>query len=147
MPHSDFVVVRLCHALGHRKMVVHYVFVHSPAPLSVSPAQVLEDVSQEHARKTVTMEAHPHGPGGVQVGRSRAALAGASAVPGGLGLPAGLRSIRAVQFSSWCCSPRRRTLPFSSCQAASIHPCQHANVMKKLAERVAGEEEEFSVER
>ena len=25
------------------------------------PAQVLEDVSEEHARKTITMEPHPHG--------------------------------------------------------------------------------------
>jgi hypothetical protein len=32
-------------------------------------------------------------------------------------------------------------------QAASIHPCQHANVMHKLAERVAGEGQEFGVER
>jgi hypothetical protein len=35
------------------------------APLT--PAQVLEDVSEEHARKTVTMEPHPHGAAGVQV--------------------------------------------------------------------------------
>ncbi|PRW39093.1 Autophagy-related 3 [Chlorella sorokiniana] len=55
----------------------------------LTPAQVLEDVSEEHARKTVTMEPHPHGGTGVQ--------------------------------------------------AASIHPCQHANVMHKLSERMAGE--------
>ncbi|EFN54110.1 hypothetical protein CHLNCDRAFT_36301 [Chlorella variabilis] len=65
----------------------------------LTPGQVLEDVSEEHARKTVTMEPHPHG-----------------GVTGGV-------------------------------QAASIHPCQHANVMHKLAERVAGEEGEFSAER
>ncbi|KAL4427336.1 hypothetical protein ABPG77_003245 [Micractinium sp. CCAP 211/92] len=59
--------------------------------------QVLEDVSEEHARKTVTMEPHPHGAEGVQ--------------------------------------------------AASIHPCQHANVMHKLSERVANEAGEFPVER
>ncbi|KAI3431543.1 hypothetical protein D9Q98_004592 [Chlorella vulgaris] len=63
----------------------------------LSPSQVLEDVSAEHARKTVTMEPHPHGGAAVQ--------------------------------------------------AASIHPCQHANVMHKLAERVAGEGQEFGVER
>ncbi|KAL4440254.1 hypothetical protein ABPG75_003255 [Micractinium tetrahymenae] len=59
--------------------------------------QVLEDVSEEHARKTVTMEPHPHGAAGVQ--------------------------------------------------AASIHPCQHANVMHKLSERVADEGGDFPVER
>ncbi|PSC67657.1 Autophagy-related 3 [Micractinium conductrix] len=59
--------------------------------------QVLEDVSEEHARKTVTMEAHPHAGAGVQ--------------------------------------------------AASIHPCQHANVMHKLSDRLAGEGGEFQVER
>lgn len=63
----------------------------------LTPEQVLEDVSEEHARKTVTMEAHPHGG--------------------------------------------------STVQAASIHPCQHANVMHKLSERVAGEAEEFAVDR
>lgn len=59
--------------------------------------QVLEDVSEEHARKTITIEPHPHG--------------GAGAV-----------------------------------QAASIHPCRHADVMHKLSEVVAGEGAEFKVE-
>jgi ubiquitin-like-conjugating enzyme ATG3 len=57
------------------------------APLK--PEQVLEDVSEDHARKTITVEPHPHG--------------GASA----------------------------------GVQAASIHPCRHAEVMKRLAERAA----------
>jgi ubiquitin-like-conjugating enzyme ATG3 len=55
--------------------------------------QVLEDVSEDHARKTITVEPHPHG--GV----------GGGAAAGG--------------------------------QAASIHPCRHAEVMKRLAERAA----------
>jgi len=59
----------------------------SGAPLR--PEQVLEDVSEDHARKTITAEPHPHG--------------GASA----------------------------------GVQAASIHPCRHAEVMKRLAERAA----------
>lgn len=58
----------------------------SGAPLK--PEQVLEDVSEDHARKTITVEPHPHG-----------ASAGV--------------------------------------QAASIHPCRHAEVMKRLAERAA----------
>jgi ubiquitin-like-conjugating enzyme ATG3 len=58
--------------------------------------QVLEDVSAEHARKTITIEPHPHGAGAVQ--------------------------------------------------AASIHPCRHANVMHKLSEVVAGEGAEFRIE-
>ncbi|GAB4814233.1 hypothetical protein N2152v2_001279 [Parachlorella kessleri] len=62
----------------------------------LTPIQVLEDVSEEHARKTITMEPHPHGPGWVQ--------------------------------------------------AASIHPCRHANVMHKLSEVVAGEGAEFKIE-
>mmetsp|Transcript_10287 Transcript_10287/g.19465 ORF Transcript_10287/g.19465 Transcript_10287/m.19465 type:complete len:291 (-) Transcript_10287:505-1377(-) len=52
----------------------------SRQPLSAK--QALEDISHEHARKTVTLETHPH----------------------------------------------------ASIQAASIHPCQHASVMKKLSE-------------
>ena len=65
--------------------------------LLLSAGQVLEDVSEEHARKTITMEPHPHGPGWVQ--------------------------------------------------AASIHPCRHANVMHKLSEVVAGEGAEFKIEK
>lgn len=61
-------------------------FDESGAPLK--PEQVLEDVSEDHARKTITVEPHPHG-----------ASAGV--------------------------------------QAASIHPCRHAEVMKRLADRAA----------
>lgn len=47
--------------------------------------------------------------------------------------------------------PSNATLPLLvllSPQAASIHPCQHANVMHKLSERVAGESGEgFQVDR
>lgn len=53
----------------------------------LAPSAVLEDVSQEHARKTVTVEAHPHGN--------------------------------------------------SAVQAASIHPCRHAAVMRRLSRVVA----------
>ncbi|KAI7837881.1 hypothetical protein COHA_008368 [Chlorella ohadii] len=79
----------------------------------LTPAQVLEDVSEEHARKTVTMEPHPHGGAGVQA-----------------------RGFGAEH--AYC----RLAL------AASIHPCQHANVMHKLSERVAGESGEgFQLDR
>lgn len=54
------------------------------APLP--PVSILDDVSEEHARKTVTVDAWPHGSG----------------------------------------------------MAASIHPCRHAAVMKKLADVAAG---------
>jgi ubiquitin-like-conjugating enzyme ATG3 len=47
--------------------------------------QVLQDVSEEHARKTITLDPHPH----------------------------------------------------LSVNAASIHPCRHAEVMKKLADNMA----------
>ena len=59
---------------------------------------VLEDVSEDHARKTITREAHPHG-----------------AAP----------------------------------TAASIHPCRHAEVMSRLAERAAagGAAQALTVER
>ncbi|CAH2067623.1 unnamed protein product, partial [Iphiclides podalirius] len=53
----------------------------------LSVEQMYEDVSQDHAKKTVTMEAHPH-------------LSGPS--------------------------------------MASVHPCRHAEVMKKIIETVAG---------
>jgi ubiquitin-like-conjugating enzyme ATG3 len=46
---------------------------------------VLQDVSEEHARKTITLDPHPH----------------------------------------------------LSVNAASIHPCRHAEVMKKLADNMA----------
>lgn len=48
--------------------------------------QVLEDVSEEHARKTITLDPHPH----------------------------------------------------LAVSAASIHPCRHAEVMKKLADGISG---------
>jgi ubiquitin-like-conjugating enzyme ATG3 len=54
----------------------------------------LEDVSAEHAEKTVTIDLHPH-------------------------------------------------LPLSS---ASIHPCKHAHVMKKLLDNLSEGDKEISVE-
>ena len=56
---------------------------------------LLEDVAAEHARKTVTMEPHPH------------------------------------LLSST--SPSGSSSSSSSIKVASIHPCRHAAVMKKLA--------------
>ena len=56
--------------------------------------QVLEDVSEEHARKTVTVEPHPN----------------------------------------------------LSITAASIHPCRHAEVMKKLVDNMLEAGKTFSVE-
>jgi len=61
-------------------------------PLSVE--QMYEDISQDHANKTVTFEAHPHIPG---------------------------------------------------TQMASIHPCRHAEVMKKLINMVADSGKELEV--
>ena len=58
---------------------------YDEARLPLPPAAVLDDVSEEHARKTVTVDAWPHGSG----------------------------------------------------RAASIHPCRHAAVMKKLADVAA----------
>ncbi|KAF8073057.1 PXM16 [Scenedesmus sp. PABB004] len=58
------------------------------------PEQVLEDVSEEHARKTITLDPHPH-----------------------LGV-----------------------------NAASIHPCRHAEVMKKLADNLAAGGQAFKLE-
>lgn len=62
-------------------------------PLSVD--QMYEDISQDHAKKTVTMEQHPH-------------------LPGSGPMP-------------------------------SIHPCRHADVMKKLIEMVAQSDKELEV--
>ncbi|GLI63457.1 hypothetical protein VaNZ11_006429 [Volvox africanus] len=59
------------------------------------PQQVMEDVSEEHARKTITVDPHPH-------------LAGLS--------------------------------------AASIHPCRHAETMKKLADNLLEAGNEFRVD-
>ena len=56
--------------------------------------QILEDVSEEHARKTVTVDPHPH----------------------------------------------------MSISAASIHPCHHAEVMKKLVDNMLEAGLEFSVQ-
>jgi ubiquitin-like-conjugating enzyme ATG3 len=56
---------------------------------------VLEDVSEEHARKTITVDPFPH----------------------------------------------------SSVVAASIHPCKHAPVMKKLGEMAEAGGKEFRVEK
>ncbi len=51
----------------------------------MTPAQIFQDVSADHALKTVTIEAFPHS---------------------------------------------------TSLQAASVHPCKHASVMKKVIERM-----------
>ena len=60
----------------------------------LTPAQIFQDVSADHALKTVTIEAFPHS---------------------------------------------------STLQAASVHPCKHASVMKKVIERMnAGVEEQFA---
>ncbi|KIM69536.1 hypothetical protein SCLCIDRAFT_1207987 [Scleroderma citrinum Foug A] len=60
----------------------------------LTPAQIFQDVSADHALKTVTIEAFPHS---------------------------------------------------STLQAASVHPCKHAAVMKKVIERMnAGVEEQFA---
>jgi ubiquitin-like-conjugating enzyme ATG3 len=56
-------------------------------------SQVLEDVSEEHARKTITVDPHPH-------------------------------------------------LPIS---AASIHPCRHADVMKRLVDNLLAAGKQFPV--
>jgi ubiquitin-like-conjugating enzyme ATG3 len=56
--------------------------------------QVLEDVSEEHARKTITLDPHPH----------------------------------------------------LAVSAASIHPCRHAEVMKKLADNISSDGREFPLE-
>lgn len=61
-------------------------------PLTVE--QMFEDISEDHAKKTVTFEAHPHIPG---------------------------------------------------TQMASIHPCRHAEVMKKLINMVAESGKELEV--
>eukprot|EP00878_Enallax_costatus_P003154 GHUV01003354.1.p1 GENE.GHUV01003354.1~~GHUV01003354.1.p1 ORF type:complete len:301 (+),score=98.44 GHUV01003354.1:117-1019(+) len=58
------------------------------------PEQVLEDVSEEHARKTITVEQHPH----------------------------------------------------LAVSAASIHPCRHAEVMKKLVDNLIAGGTEFKLE-
>lgn len=57
---------------------------------------MLEDISSEHARKTVTIDPHPHLASGIT--------------------------------------------------AASIHPCRHASVMRKLASVVTQGRAEFRVE-
>ncbi|KXZ48496.1 hypothetical protein GPECTOR_27g666 [Gonium pectorale] len=59
------------------------------------PKQVMEDVSEEHARKTITVDPHPH---------------------------------------------------LANLSAASIHPCRHAEVMRKLVERLAEAGREFKVD-
>jgi ubiquitin-like-conjugating enzyme ATG3 len=53
--------------------------------MSLTPSQIFQDVSTEHASKTVTIEPFPH---------------------------------------------------LTSLQAASVHPCKHASVMKKVIERM-----------
>ena len=59
------------------------------------PLQVMEDVSEEHARKTITVDPFPH----------------------------------------------------SSVVAASIHPCKHASVVKKLGQMAESGGKEFKVEK
>ncbi|PNW86945.1 hypothetical protein CHLRE_02g102350v5 [Chlamydomonas reinhardtii] len=68
---------------------------HDESRKPLLPQQVMEDVSEEHARKTITVDPHPH-------------LAGLS--------------------------------------AASIHPCRHADVMKKLVDNLLEAGREFKVE-
>lgn len=60
----------------------------------LAPDQVLEDVSEEHARKTITVDPHPH----------------------------------------------------MSLVAASIHPCKHAELMKRLVDNIVEGGGTFDVE-
>lgn len=85
-----------CSAVGRPYMLIVAAFHRDDLPLHVDglPAlQILEDVSEEHARKTITVDPHPH-------------------------------------------------LPIS---AASIHPCRHAEVMKRLVDNLIASGHEFSV--
>lgn len=66
---------------------------YDPAGIPLTSAQVYQDVSQDHAKKTLTIEPHPH-----------------------LGL-----------------------------SMASIHPCKHASVMKKIIERMGTGEKEAAL--
>lgn len=59
----------------------------------LTPAQIFQDVSADHALKTVTIEAFPHS---------------------------------------------------TTLQAASVHPCKHASVMKKVIERMNSAVEQLS---
>ncbi len=65
-----------------------------PDPLAVPSQQVLDDVSEEHARKTITVEPHPH----------------------------------------------------LSLTAASIHPCRHGEVMKRLVDNIIEGGGSFGIE-
>ena len=130
----------------------------------LSPSEVLQDVCQEHARKTVTVEPHPHAGSGVQV---RPAGVPSFCLPQGFCLPSSLTLPQKRVYPTSAAAPASASGPLhlppphTSCllacvrapapapltaQAASIHPCQHANVMHKLSAVVAGEGGEFQVE-
>lgn len=64
------------------------------APLPPPIPQILEDVSEDHAKKTITLDPHPH----------------------------------------------------LALSAASIHPCRHAEVVKKLADNLVEAGREFRVD-
>lgn len=118
-------------------------------------------MSEEHARKTVTMEPHPHGGAGVQArgfgaehAYCRLALVCAALLPCMLrscwselmgSVQSDSKASPALQHGASLCS---FISLHTALQAASIHPCQHANVMHKLSERVAGESGEgFQLDR
>jgi len=67
-----------------------YLFGYDEHRQPLTPEQIMEDISHDHANKTVTVESHPH-----------------------LGLP-----------------------------HASIHPCKHASVMKKIIDQLADAEKD-----
>lgn len=94
---------------------------------------MLEDVSEEHARKTVTMEPHPHGASGVQVGRAQRRWGCAAR----LAQQCGWQQVRAYPHA---CQQRARSgarqqrcaawLLAPLARAAAIRPCQHAYGMR-----------------
>ena len=83
------------HALALISIEIVIALIIKEAHASHMAAQIMEDVSEEHARKTITVDPFPH----------------------------------------------------SSTIAASIHPCKHASVVKKLGQMAEAGGKEFRVEK
>ena len=88
--------------------------------------QMFEDFSADHANKTITMETHPHLPGPPQVG----VLTDQYSI-----LINEITQINSGYLAFWHKSCQDIYLSSNLVQA-SVHPCKHAQTMKKLLDQV-----------
>ncbi len=101
-----------------------YLFGYDERRNPLRPVEIMEDIMQDYANKTVTMESHPHLP----LGGSAHAVACDAVVDG----------------AEVCVCVWRHGVPDGP--HASIHPCRHAAVMKRIVDHLVSSGREARVD-